>query len=75
MKTAGASVTYFKQCLLRRGTVRQILWVEEKFAEPGKYVRIKDEDGWLVVCAWQRGTAADIMPDGRDRRNEFASLQ
>lgn len=65
---------FFKQCFLRRGNTHQVAWIPEDLAVHGRYVRIKDEDGWLVVCVWQRAAGDRLTPDGRSLRKDFASL-
>lgn len=37
------------QCTVRCGDVHDVCWLPSKFAVEGKYIRIKDEDGWLVT--------------------------
>lgn len=40
-----------KQCHLQRGDVHQISWIPDRFAIEGKYVKLHEEDGWLIVSA------------------------
>lgn len=64
-----------KQCLLRRGATRQVAWLPMEFATAGRYIRLKDEDGWLVVSV--HGTLSPYLlttTDGRDMRRLFESL-
>jgi hypothetical protein len=37
------------QCTLRRGNIRDVCWLPSKFAVEGKYLRIKEENGWQVT--------------------------
>ena len=39
----------YKQCTLRRGTVQQVAWIPSKFAVVGKFLRVRDENGWQVT--------------------------
>lgn len=65
---------YYKQCLLRRGDTQQIVWIPEELAVHGKFVRIEEEDGWMVKCVWQRANRDWLTDNLRDMRKEFASL-
>ena len=38
----------WKQCKMTKGTLCQTAWIPSKFAVVGKYLRIKDDDGWKV---------------------------
>lgn len=44
-------MVYYKQCMLQR-TGKTIVWIPEKFAIQGKYLKIKIDEvwqnGWLV---------------------------
>ena len=65
---------WYRQCFLRRGTAQQVAWIPEELAVHGKFVRIKDEDGWKVICVWQRASNEWLTPDGRDLRRELPSI-
>ena len=43
----------FKQCTLERGNVVVVSWLPVKFAQKGRYLRLKDggkwTNGWLVT--------------------------
>lgn len=39
---------YYKQCMLVKGQTVQFLWIPEKFANKGKCLRLKEDDGWIV---------------------------
>ncbi|HKR59949.1 MAG TPA: hypothetical protein VJS64_09440 [Pyrinomonadaceae bacterium] len=39
----------YAQCRLRRGNVETVAWIPSVFAVRGKYIRIKDVDGWQVI--------------------------
>ena len=42
------SLLYYRQCNLRRGTTKQVAWIEESLAQLGKHLCIQGEDGWRV---------------------------
>jgi hypothetical protein len=37
------------QCKILDGDIAQVAWLPKKFAVVGKYLKISDTDGWLVV--------------------------
>lgn len=41
-------MTYYRQCALVKGTTQQVAWLPEEFAVVGKYVILKEDDGWQV---------------------------
>lgn len=51
-------MTYHKQCILRKGTTITVSWIPEKFAHPGKHLKLKDDgkwvDGWVVEVVGTR---------------------
>ena len=38
----------WKQCKMTKGTSSQTAWIPKKFAVVGKYIRIKNDNGWEV---------------------------
>lgn len=40
-----------RQCVLRRGNVEKVAWIPEQFAKAGAYIKLFDQDGWMVVSA------------------------
>ena len=53
-----------KQCRLVRGNHIQICWLPVKFAISGRYVRLFDQDGWLVERVFQLYQAEPSVPHG-----------
>lgn len=41
--------TRYKQCALQKGASHSMAWIPEQFAVKGKFLKIKEEDGWQVV--------------------------
>jgi len=39
----------YAQCRLQRGNTQKVAWIPSVFAVRGKYLRIKDVNGWRVV--------------------------
>lgn len=33
----------------QKGDTYQVSWIPEKYAKVGKYVKLKDDDGWEVI--------------------------
>lgn len=62
---------WYRHVFLRRGPRHQIAWIPEELANRGKYVRIGEKDGWMVVAVWtrQRGT-----PDVHNTESMFPSI-
>ncbi|MBC8550131.1 MAG: hypothetical protein H8D23_10815 [Candidatus Brocadiales bacterium] len=40
---------YYKQCHLKKGTVEQVAWIPERYAQKNKVLRIQEEEGWVVT--------------------------
>lgn len=38
----------YRQCALQKGNSHHMAWIPEQFAVEGKFIRIKDDDGWRV---------------------------
>lgn len=47
MSKSGTQIIY-RQCWLVRGPTHRTVWIPEKYAKKGKFIKIKDEDGWQV---------------------------
>jgi hypothetical protein len=60
------------QCLLGRGTARQVAWIPSALAMPNKHLRLKCddvwEDGWQVLRA---GSIALSYAYLRDRSQDY----
>jgi hypothetical protein len=42
-------MTYYRQCVLVKRATQQVAWIPEEFAVVGKYVKLKEDDGWKVT--------------------------
>jgi len=42
-------VTFYRQCTLKKGAAVEVAWIPEELATKGKFLRIRDDDGWQVV--------------------------
>jgi hypothetical protein len=73
-----AKETFYRQCALRNGNRTTLSWIPERFAVPGKVLRLQRHDGawdhgWVVEAAYSR-CAEDQLLDPhrairRHRRN------
>lgn len=60
----------YSQCRLQRGATEQVAWIPSEFAVRGKYVRIKDVDGWRVVSVGAERPAEYVRERERDFRHQ-----
>lgn len=48
-----AKEKFYRQCRMIKqtesGRQDQVAWIPEKFAQKGKYVKLKDDNGWQVM--------------------------
>ena len=63
-----AKKVYYRQCSLRRGNTHTVSWLPEKFAEQGKYLKLKGKDGewvdgWLVESVGSSRVEDSMLPD------------
>ena len=55
------------QCKLGRKDIIDIAWIPNKFAKVGKYLRIKEVNGWKVLEVWNSRSANEV----RDRERDY----
>jgi hypothetical protein len=63
------------QCTLRRGSIVQHAWIPSEYAQTGKYVKLLDEDGWLVENTGAVSDSDYVKTHSYDYKTAFASLQ
>jgi hypothetical protein len=63
----------YTQCRLHRGATQQVAWIPSAFAVRGKYIRIKDVDGWRVVSVGAEQSAEYVREHERDFRHQRAA--
>lgn len=44
---------YYTQCKLIKKNKTMITWIPQKYATLGKILRLKDEEGWVVVAKYE----------------------
>lgn len=66
----------YRQCLLGRGTTKQVAFIPEHFAHVGKYLKLRGQDGWQVLAAWSLNAAGNLLGfNERGHQDLFGSLQ
>lgn len=55
-----------RQCVLRNKNRWQVAWIPSEFARKGKYLKLREEDGWCVEMV---GTYQKVV---QERRGYFA---
>ena len=67
-------MTFYRQCILRRGTTRTTSWIPEKFARQGKYIKLKEtdgwKDGWLVMEVGARMSEDQVRERSQDYKHQ-----
>lgn len=60
-------MTYYRQCTLTMKdgpmTAVQVAWIPEEFATVGKYLKIKEQDGWRVEEVGSHRQSEDYIQD------------
>jgi len=51
---------------LRKGTKERTSWIPERFAKQGKFLRLKDDDGWQVVAVYASAPEERVKAYERD---------
>jgi len=63
---------FYRQCILHKelssgGRRVQTSWIPEKYATVGKYLKLKDEDGWQVKSVGdEKRTQKEVLARSRD---------
>lgn len=42
-------MTYYKQCVLKKGNSQTVSWIPEQYAKVDKILSLKEDDGWQVL--------------------------
>jgi len=57
----------YQQCKLNKNGVTQTAWIPEKFAVKGKFLEIKDDNGWQVEEIYDfKVSEKEILKRSRD---------
>ena len=61
---------YHTQCRLKKKTKTyetfQTSWIPKKFAKKGKFIKLKDDDGWEVVEVYATMLTKDVQKNERN---------
>jgi len=61
---------YHVQCKLKKklasGESIQTTWIPKEFAKKGKFVKLKDDDGWEVVEVYSSMLTKDVQKNERN---------
>ena len=64
---------YYTQCKMEKKKqgciITQTSWIPSKFAKMGKYLRLKDEDGWQVVGVYTSLSMKDVKNAERNHKH------
>lgn len=61
-----------QQCKLRRKNTTKVVWIPQKYAVKGKFLRLKEVDGWEVMETFSRFSSSyqsERSTDYRHTRN------
>lgn len=61
---------FYRQCELQKVNRKTTSWIPEKFSTVGKYLRLKDSDGWKVIkVSQQRFEENYVVERSQDFKN------
>ncbi len=58
------------QCKLRKGDTYTTSWLPQKFANVGKYVKLKNIDGWLVESVGPPMCSSIVLERSQDYKHQ-----
>ena len=64
------SNNFHVQCKLKKGNTTQYSWIPEKFANKGKFVKLKDDDGWKVIEVYSRENSKFVNERQMDYKHQ-----
>ena len=59
-----------RQCKLKKGDTYQVTWIPEKYAKIGKYLQLKDDDGWQVVEIYSKKDSKEVPKRSDDYKHQ-----
>ena len=66
---------YHVQCMLSKNEMYQTSWIPEKFAVPGKWIKLKDgdkwDDGWQVMDCGTR----ELTKKVKEREHDYKRMK
>jgi len=61
---------YYRQCVLRKNNTVIVSWLPEKYAKRGKYVKLKDIDGWKIIEVGHRMKGEETLERSQDYKHQ-----
>jgi len=58
------------QCKLKKGNSYQVSWIPEKYAKIGKYLKIKENNGWEVIEIGSKMDSEEVNKRSMDYKNQ-----
>jgi len=58
---------YF-QCKFKKGNCEQTSWIPEKYAKKGKFLKLKDDNGWEVIDVSSAMEEAQVKERSQDHK-------
>jgi hypothetical protein len=70
-------MTFYRQCVMRRGTIESVAWIPEEFAKVGKVLELREEDktwtdGWRVVEAYKLRLPQTVVEKQERAHRDFS---
>ena len=64
----------YRQCKLKKGNTETTSWIPEKFAKKGKFLKLKDDNGWEVISVGGMMDEKEVQDRSRDyKKTRLAS--
>jgi len=58
------------QCELKKGNTFTTSWIPEKYAKKGKFIKLKEDDGWEVIHVGSMMDSKKVQQRSTDYRNQ-----
>jgi hypothetical protein len=58
------------QCRLKKGDSFQVTWIPEKYAKKGKYIKLKEDNGWQVVEIYSKKDSKEVQKRSVDYKHQ-----
>jgi len=59
-----------RQCKLKKGNIYQVSWIPEKYSKIGKYLKLKNDDGWQVIKVNSIMDSKEVSKRSIDYKNQ-----
>lgn len=54
------------QCKLKKGNKFQVSWIPEKYTKLGKFLKLKEDNGWEVIEIFAKKNSKEVDKRSRD---------